>query len=208
MLLTCEICGRSFAKTKRWTPKTCGPECALKARALGIASRFKDPEYAKRMSAISSERMTRRRRGGDAALNERLATIASARLRRLWADEAFRSAQLAAASQKAQRINADPEMSANRTRASKAIMTAASTRLGRLPEFVELMSSKMSEHMAAEPFDPTAHGDISDYHQMICTRVNLDPAVATPRGEWMARFLREEAERYRKRKHAAKEGCF
>lgn len=203
---TCTRCGVAFSSrsrpTKKWRPKYCGPDCRYADHSENHSARYKtDPAFAEKMARISSERMTRRRNGGDPALNMVLAKASSTRLKKLWADPAWREKILPMQRQKANRLNNDKDIAERKRAASKWIMTLASRRLAQNPEWRELMSVKMSEYMAVEPWCPQTHGDYTpNYVSMICKRVDSDAEVRELGSKLMSQYLAEAAVQYRKQK--------
>lgn len=199
----CARCGTAFESDKRptakWSPRFCGPTCRYADHSEAHSAKFKtDAAFAKKMAKISSERMTRRRNGGDPALNAILAKTASAHFKALWSDPAWVAAQYDNQKAKADHLNSDPAILANKKAATKWIMRRAAGRLGRNPEWRELMSVKTKEHMNAEPWQEDVHGDYTaKYLSMMGTRVQLDPEVASFRNEKMSEYLKEAAAAYR-----------
>ncbi len=200
----CARCGSAFKTdarpTAKWSPKFCGPACRYADHAETHSAKFKaDPAFAKKMAKISSERMKRRRNGGDPALNEILAKTSSAHFKKLWANAAWVAAQRDSQLAKAARLNSDPEIVGKKRRAVTWIMKRAAGRMGRNPEWREMMSVKTTEHMTQEPWRQDVHGDYTpDYVSMMCSRVQADPEVAALRNSLMAQYIREEAAIYRR----------
>lgn len=204
---TCNRCGAQFFSDTRpsakWSPKYCGRTCRYAASGESHSRKWRnDKAYAAKMAALSSERMKKRRNGGDPALNAILAKVHSARMIALWANPEFAAKISALQSAKIKRLNADPEFAARKRAASTWIMGRAARRLARDAEWRELMSVKTSEHMAREPWRQDVHGDYrADYMSMMCTRVQNDADVAALRNRLMSRNIIEAAREYRRRKN-------
>lgn len=198
----CEVCGAQFdPPRKNLTKRTCGPSCRNILAGRGIAKKFGEPSYRTRHAKNSSERMRRRRNGGDPALNAILSARSSERFKRLWSDEDFRAARIAESSARIAAFNSDAQRVAKKNAASKAIMTKAARRLAHSGEWRLLMREKTTEHMAIEPYNETAHGDyVADYLSMMMARVNSDPQVRAFAAERMRQYIPEAAKAYNESK--------
>jgi hypothetical protein len=213
----CKECGETFECSRSAPRKLCSPECIATMRARVSSATIKqvhaNPEYRRkrkegarrqmkalwkdegfreRASRASSERMKRRRNGGDPELNALLAKACGDHFRRLWQDPEFRAARAAASSEHIAAYNADEERRKPRDEKNRRIMQTASKRLKDDPAFLELMSVKLQEYRQQEPYRPAEHGDYTtNYCSMILSRVNRDDEVREFCDSRMSVYLKE-----------------
>lgn len=179
----CVVCGEVFTvDLMRKRQRTCkSADCLFKLR-----------------SQQSSARMKRRRNGGDPALNAKLAKACGDHFRRMWQKPEFRAKISAASRVRILAYMADESRRRLRDETNKAIMGKAARRLRRDPEFTEIMSAKVKDYMAQEPFRPAQHGDYATaYMSMIMSRVNTDEEVRTFCDGRMSIYLKDELVKWR-----------
>lgn len=180
----CPACGVTFTVTmEKKKQRTCkAAECVFKVRSI-----------------VSSERMKRRRNGGDPALNAKLAKGCGDHFRRMWQKPEFRAARIEESRQHISAYMADTERRLKRDENNRGIMGRASRRLKRDPAYLELMSAKVLEYRAQEPYRPAQHKNyIPDYVGMILHRVNTDEEVRRFCDKRMSVYLKEEQAKRRK----------
>lgn len=179
----CPACGVTFTVTmEKKKQRTCkAPECVFEVR-----------------SRVSSERMKRRRNGGDPALNAILAKACGDHLKRMWEKPEFREKHRTMSTAKIMAYMADETRRRSRDENNKRIMGNAARKLRRDGEFTILMSAKVLEYMGQEPYRPAQHGDYTpDYVSMILSRVNLDAEVREFCDGRMSIYLKEEQAKHR-----------
>ncbi len=182
----CAGCGKPFTVTmERKKQRTCkDAECVFRVRSIA-----------------SSERMKRRRNGGDPALNAKLAKACGDHFKRMWQKPEFRAKHAELGTQKLLTYMADAERRKPRDETNRRVMGNAARRLRKDGEFTVLMSAKVSEYMGQEPYRPELHGDYTpEYVSMILSRVNNDAEVRTFCDGRMSIYLKEETQKLREAK--------
>jgi len=181
----CEICGQSFnVVLMKKKQKTClAPDCLFKSK-----------------SAISSERMKRRRNGGDPALNAKLSKACSEHFKRLWKNPDFRAARAEESRVHILKYMEDKVALAKRDARSSAIFKRARVRLEKETEFLDMLADKVRQLMLEDPWMARDDRYYADYFSQIVTKANTDPELRAYVDAKMSVIFTEEYARARKSK--------